>query len=267
MIASQIAKRQSSGMDAKSLISPDPSQEPPPKLSPPKRDIKQAPKNHLMSHRRALKEMQRKNQENILQQRNKEEQEKQRRDSMKNKHFGNVQPKVFKCDREVSSTSSRSSSSSTIKVAGAVENKCTAIKPRWSISKDSVKTSGRDRAGSAEESFQKHKAFGRVPSYLTERRARIAEAERLRQDKARQDEENRPPIEGMVRLPESERLETLQRLKEDEERTRTELQSLPFAVQSHGTAKKRDELEHRLKEIEEAKSIFSRKKVFVQENK
>lgn len=265
-IALQIAKKQISGSDARSLISPDPLDSPTVK-SPPKKSRKQ-PKNHQMSYRQALKEMQRKNQENVSQQRYKIEQEKQRRNMIKNRHFGQVQSKVFSCDAGSSSVSTISSSgcsspSSTSAVVEMDENNCSTKKPRWSISQESFRQNGRKSAVVTCNDLGKHKSFGRVPTYIREQRARMAEEERIRQERIKQEEEDRPPVEGMIRMKESERLETLQRLKEDEQRTRTELQRLPLAVQSHGTAKKRELLEIRLREIEEAKATFSRNKVFI----
>ena len=91
-----------------------------------------------------------------------------------------------------------------------------------------------------------------------------AEESRRRQQNAESDDDG-PPAEGMVRMKESERLETLRLLEASEEKARTDLQRLPLSMQGLGAAVKRENLERRLREIDDAKRIFSKEKVYIQQ--
>ena len=265
-VASKIARQQSSGCDARRLIAPELdasfgeiSQTP---LPPRRGSVKKKQKNHMMSNKKALREMQQIKQNNENQNQEKAKQERLRREMVKNRHFGNVKSKVFRCDTASTSSSTQSSSSgysspsSTIAVAEGYENN-DRHNPRWNIEKSSQKYVDVD---SKDGSFQKHKTFGHVPTYITERRARMADEEKMRQERIRQEEEDLPPAEGMVRMPESERLETQRLLKENENDVRAQLQRLPISA----APKKRERLEVRIREIEEANNLFSKDKVYIQ---
>jgi len=67
----------------------------------------------------------------------------------------------------------------------------------------------------------------------------------------------------MTLMPENERLETLRVLSESEQITKSELFSMPLTVQTLGMKKKKNALEAKLKEIEDAVKIFNRPKVFI----
>ena len=60
-----------------------------------------------------------------------------------------------------------------------------------------------------------------------------------------------------------ERLETLRVLNESETLTKNELFSMPLTVQTLAHKKKKNALEAKLKEIEDAVKIFNRPKVFI----
>jgi len=114
------------------------------------------------------------------------------------------------------------------------------------------------RRGS-DDSPNKHEEYGQVPGYLQQRKKRWEEEERIR-------ELSKPDIDcpdGMICMPESERLGTLAVLERSEEEARTELFGMPLTIQTMALTKKKNALEAKLKEIEDAKKIFSRPKVFI----
>jgi len=107
-----------------------------------------------------------------------------------------------------------------------------------------------------------HEDFGKVPSYLQKR----MDNERRRVELEREEEERRrecPP--GMVLMSEEERLATLRRLEEGEREARVQLSKIPFTSDSLKVVRWREELEGRLSEIEAAREIFSKKKVYIRD--
>jgi len=106
---------------------------------------------------------------------------------------------------------------------------------------------------------KKHQEFGAVPLYLQERNAAWAEAEERK--RAAQPDPSCPP--GMSLMPDAERRETLAILAENEKETSDLLFKLPFASSTPSILKRREALEGKLKEIEAAKKIFSKPKVYV----
>lgn len=108
----------------------------------------------------------------------------------------------------------------------------------------------------------KHDEFGRVPSYIQERK-RIQEEEEAR--RMLEEEKNKDAIPGMILMPESERLETLQILNETKEKIIKDLRNLPMICDTLGLKRKKTELEAKLQEIEDALVIFSRSKVYIAE--
>ncbi|KAL4240709.1 Enkurin domain-containing protein 1 [Mactra antiquata] len=109
-----------------------------------------------------------------------------------------------------------------------------------------------------DEDFKKHK-FGEVPSYL-----------RNRKEQWKKDEEERiantpdPSCpEGHRVLPEAERRETLNLLKQKQGELVGKLQSLPLRTDTFRMRSCKQDLENKLAEMEEAIKIFSRPKVFV----
>jgi len=64
-------------------------------------------------------------------------------------------------------------------------------------------------------------------------------------------------------MPESERLETLEVLDRSEEEAKRELFALPLSVTTLAATRRKNGLEAKLKEIEDAKKIFSREKVYI----
>lgn len=64
-------------------------------------------------------------------------------------------------------------------------------------------------------------------------------------------------------LPEEERLETLAILERNKHDVERALQGLPIIIETPSQIRRKDELEKRLKEIEDAFKVFSRSKVLV----
>ena len=70
-----------------------------------------------------------------------------------------------------------------------------------------------------------------------------------------------PP--GMVRMDESERVETLRVMTASLAECKRKLQKLPLSSDTPSAIRRRNELEGKMKELEGAITIFSRPKVFV----
>lgn len=101
--------------------------------------------------------------------------------------------------------------------------------------------------------------YGRVPTYLHERKMELAA------NYARQQAQKEAALipEGMRMMSEEERLETLQILDQNHREVQDAVQRLPFVIETPSQIRHKNQLETRLKEIEEARKIFSRPKVLV----
>ncbi|XP_060644374.2 enkurin domain-containing protein 1 [Anolis sagrei] len=103
------------------------------------------------------------------------------------------------------------------------------------------------------------KQKGHVPRYLIERkehwRKEAEEYQRSMPDPAM------PP--GHAMMPESQRLDTLDKLKQSQEQLLKDLLLLPVRVDTLSVQNRRVALEKKLSQIEEALKIFSRPKVFI----
>ena len=108
-----------------------------------------------------------------------------------------------------------------------------------------------------------HEDFGTVPVYIQEIKAEMAEATRLAEEKAER-EKDCPP--GMTRMSEEERLNTLEVLKKNKLVGYDELAKLPMTIETPSLVKRKNGLERKLEQIEEAIKIFSRSVVWVQED-
>lgn len=110
-----------------------------------------------------------------------------------------------------------------------------------------------------DEGDYKHEEFGRLPKYLEERKQQWADEE---EDKRRRrPDPNCPP--GMVLMPESERLNTLEILQQSFEEAMNQMRKLPFVIETPTMRKKQEYLEGKLREIEHAIGIFNKPKVYV----
>ncbi|XP_010874806.1 enkurin domain-containing protein 1 isoform X2 [Esox lucius] len=100
---------------------------------------------------------------------------------------------------------------------------------------------------------------GQVPQYLEERKEQWRKEE---EEKRRNIPDPSIPA-GHTLMPERERQETLQSLKETHQSLVSELLSLPVKADSLGVRSRRAQLDRRLSEVEEAIKIFSRDKVYI----
>ncbi|KAL7463260.1 hypothetical protein ACHAXS_003632 [Conticribra weissflogii] len=278
-LASLIAKRQSSGEDARCLIAPLPIALHPDECSLNShtatwRTSKKVEKNYLKANLQALKERQQSNKNAALEEKQNEENKKKKLLKRREKMFGNIKSKVH--DPTASSLSLVSSVNEPL---AAPAKRCGV--PTTSSGKDlndhfhiafgrkvpstSISTQASMNSHSPQQNgtAERHKSYGKIPAYITQRRENI---ERQKQERKRL-EENAPPAPGLVLMAECERLETLRLLEENEEKERHALQNIPFSMNGHRAARLRDTIEFRLKEIEDAKKIFSNPRVFVSENK
>ncbi|KAK3091946.1 hypothetical protein FSP39_023897 [Pinctada imbricata] len=109
-----------------------------------------------------------------------------------------------------------------------------------------------------EEEYSRHKS-GQVPSYLQNRKKQWKKDEEDRI--ANTPDPEMPP--GHRKLPESERKQTLKLLLDKEQDLVDELSALPIRMDTFRIRSQKQEIEKKLIEIDEAKKIFSRPKVFV----
>jgi hypothetical protein len=104
-----------------------------------------------------------------------------------------------------------------------------------------------------------HEEYGRVPSYLEQRKAKWEEEKE--EARRRAPDPNCPP--GMTLMPEEERLNTLEVLHKSRQEAMRQLQALPFVLETPSLKRKQAMLEEKLREIDSAVAIFSKQKVFV----
>lgn len=103
------------------------------------------------------------------------------------------------------------------------------------------------------------KQKGHVPQYLLDLK------EQWRKDKEEMKKQTPDPSmpPGHTKMPEQERLETLNKLKETQAQLTKELLMLPVRADTFSIQNRRTELDKKLSELEEAIKIFSRSKVFI----
>lgn len=68
-------------------------------------------------------------------------------------------------------------------------------------------------------------------------------------------------------MPEAERLETLQALQASREEAKAAMQRLPLLIETLGQKKRKEALDNKMKELEDAIKIFTRPKVYVQDDR
>lgn len=106
-----------------------------------------------------------------------------------------------------------------------------------------------------ERSYQR----GVVPRYLLQRKEQRAQEEAAK--RASQPDPDMPP--GHRKMADEERHETLKRLQESQQQLLLQLGQLPVRSDTLTLRRRKEEIEGRLAEVEEAIKIFSRPKVFV----
>ena len=104
-----------------------------------------------------------------------------------------------------------------------------------------------------------HSSFGRTPAYLL---ARKEEAEE-RKKQAVVDRKARAVPAGMRRVEEDERQATLARLREEGAVVERAIMALPLRCETVSRKRQKDELERKMKDIEEAITLFSKSTVYI----
>ncbi|KAL7553532.1 hypothetical protein ACHAWF_016842 [Thalassiosira exigua] len=274
-LSSLIAKRQSSGVDVKCLIAPTPLELNPDDASDQsctaaQRSPSKTPKNHLKAHRRALREKQQNNKDAEAVRARAEENKAQKLAQKKERLYGKVRSRVFSSqpspDEHAASSpaagSSRNCLSGRLPLSAETDssgrNYHIAFGKKIPISAPTPRPNSSVETVASSESGR-HKHYGKVPSYITDRKAKIQQMEEERQRK----QENAPPAPGLVLMKESERIETLRMLDKNEKEAREALSNIPFSMNHQRAARLREAIEFRLKEIEDTRIIFSKDKVFV----
>lgn len=105
----------------------------------------------------------------------------------------------------------------------------------------------------------KHAEFGRVPEYIEERKAKLAEQQE--EMRRRMPDPNCP--KGMCVMPEEERVNTLEVLQQSKVEAMNQLRKMPFVVETPSQRKRQEQLETKLREIDSALAIFSKPKVYI----
>nr|XP_006625653.2 PREDICTED: enkurin domain-containing protein 1 [Lepisosteus oculatus] len=108
------------------------------------------------------------------------------------------------------------------------------------------------------EEYDSHQR-GHVPQYLQERKEKWR---REAEERRRNAPDPSVPL-GHTQLPEKERQETLDSLKQTQRSLVKELLSLPVRADTLSVQTRRTELDRKLSEVEEAIKIFSRPKVYI----
>ncbi len=221
--------------------------------------------NHVAANRHALKEKQRSKKAAEMEHQAKEMERRQKLEQKKQKLYGNIRSKILypsthaspndrSCSSSFSNDSTRSNGHAEYHIAFGKKISSSGA-PRQSIHVDSS-------AHSLASCSRHHRSFGKVPTYITDRKAKIEREE----EEQRRLNENAPPAPGLVLMDESERLETLRLLEENEKQAREELRNIPFKMNHQRAARLRQAIDYRLKEIEDTRKIFSKDKVFVAKN-
>ena len=234
------------------------------------------PINHIQANRQALREKQQNNRNAQAERHRKERLKKEQIEKKKQKLYGNVRSRVsmsissssnsiddccHSIDAPIQSRGVSPFSPATDSVSSENSNYHIAFGRKVPIHADCSRPIT-DADSVVSSTSSRHKSYGKVPRYITQRKERIAQAE---QDRARK-QELEPPEPGLVLLDESERLKTLALLETNEKNVKYDLVNIPFSMNQQRAGRLRETLTLRLKEIEDAKTIFSKEKVFVEKD-
>ena len=235
--------------------------------------------NHIQANRQALREKQQNNRNAQAERHRKDKLKQEKIEKKKQKLYGNVRSRV---SMSISSSSnsiddcchsidapiqsrgvSPLSPTATDSVSSENSDFHIAFGRKVPIHVESRPISGSRPITDADSVVSSaHKSYGKVPRYITQRKERIAQGE---QERARK-QELEPPEPGLVLLDETERLETLALLETNEKNVKYDLVNIPFSMNPQRAGRLREALTLRLKEIEDAKAIFSKEKVFVEKD-
>jgi len=102
-------------------------------------------------------------------------------------------------------------------------------------------------------------APGSIPKYLLQRKIEL----RKQEEEKRKQVLNKECPPGMKLLEEPERLATLELLQKSLREVKGELDAMPLSISTPGQIRRKNVADTKLKEIEDAIRIFSKKKVFI----
>jgi len=108
-------------------------------------------------------------------------------------------------------------------------------------------------------SYTERDDYGKVPQYLLERKVELA----LEADQKRAAIKKQDAPDGMTVMSEEDRLRTLQSLRENGDKIVNELNMFPLTVDTFSQRQRKSLLENKLKQIDQAFVIFSRKIVYI----
>eukprot|EP01138_Halocafeteria_seosinensis_P016353 gb/GECG01016684.1/.p1 GENE.gb/GECG01016684.1/~~gb/GECG01016684.1/.p1 ORF type:complete len:353 (+),score=70.44 gb/GECG01016684.1/:1-1059(+) len=111
-----------------------------------------------------------------------------------------------------------------------------------------------------EENPLERQGYGEVPKYL-QKRKQAWERENARRALYEEDPECPP---GMIPMSDKERVETLETLQTRREEAKALLSRLPLVVETASAIQRKEDLEAKVKELDDAIKIFSRPKVYVE---
>ena len=112
----------------------------------------------------------------------------------------------------------------------------------------------------ARASPRKHENFGHVPAYLDQRKRQLRQEEEAK--KALLPDPQCP--EGMTRMPDDERVQSLNDLKRRKSEIKAELFKLPLNVNSMRARKHQEALHKALDDVENSIKIFEQPVVYIQ---
>ncbi|RLN54673.1 hypothetical protein BBJ28_00023402 [Nothophytophthora sp. Chile5] len=115
------------------------------------------------------------------------------------------------------------------------------------------------RSNQEEEARPSRRDYGRIPRYLLERKEQWAREEEERRLNA--PDPDCPP--GMVLLDEDERIRTLRVLHKSLGEAQLRMNALPLSIETMMQIRRKNALEAKLQEIEDAIKVFDRAKVYV----
>lgn len=107
--------------------------------------------------------------------------------------------------------------------------------------------------------YVKHRNYGNVPNYIENRKAQWKE----QKDEIERSKPDPNCPKGMKLMPEDERRSTLQVLESSRTEANKQLNNMPFIIETPSARRKVVELEAKLREIENAISLFSKPKVYI----
>jgi len=102
--------------------------------------------------------------------------------------------------------------------------------------------------------------YGRVPQYLQHR---LDEKRNEEEERRRLAEERQGCPEGMVKMADNERLESLRILQENKAKLEKEMCNLPLVIDTPTLRRRKEDMETKAREIEDAIKVFSKSVVFM----